>query len=129
MIATASASGAAAWSVLLQPRELAGCGDAAGTVSPMRLLYKRLRYALNQMTPEGGTSDRTPNTASTMRKPRRVWLLLLALPYAGLCFPALYARVTPALLGFPFFYWYQFAWVIATSGLLGLVYLKLREPE
>jgi hypothetical protein len=62
-------------------------------------------------------------------KPHRPWLLLLLLPYAGLCFPALYARATPALLGFPFFYWYQFAWVIITSGLLGIVYLKLRRPE
>jgi hypothetical protein len=66
---------------------------------------------------------------STPRKPRRTWLLLLLLPYAGLCFPSLYARVTPALLGFPFFYWYQFAWVIATSCLLGIVYLKLRRPQ
>jgi hypothetical protein len=65
----------------------------------------------------------------TQRKPRRAWLLLLLLPYAGLGFPALYARATPALLGFPFFYWYQFAWVIATSCLLGIVYLKLRRPE
>ena len=32
------------------------------------------------------------------------WKLLLVLPYLGLCFPALYARSTPALFGFPFFY-------------------------
>jgi len=56
----------------------------------------------------------------------RLWLLLLALPYLGLCFPAVYARTTPALFGFPFFYWYQFAWVVATSGALGTVYLKVR---
>jgi len=59
----------------------------------------------------------------------RAWLLLLTLPYLGLCFPAIYARATPALFGFPFFYWYQFAWVIATSCLLGVVYRKLRQPE
>jgi hypothetical protein len=59
----------------------------------------------------------------------RLWLLLLTLPYVGLCFPALYARATPALLGFPFFYWYQFAWVILTSAILGLVYVRLRRPE
>jgi hypothetical protein len=66
-----------------------------------------------------------------MEKARRsrLWLLLLALPYLGLCFPALYARAVPTLLGFPFFYWYQFAWVILTSAILGLVYLRLRRPE
>ncbi|HEY0263895.1 MAG TPA: DUF3311 domain-containing protein [Granulicella sp.] len=53
------------------------------------------------------------------------WALLLLLPYMGLCFPSLYARETPALWGFPFFYWYQFAWVILASLIMGFVYRKL----
>ena len=57
------------------------------------------------------------------------WKLLLVLPYIGLCIPAIYARETPTLFGFPFFYWYQFLWVILTSLLLGLLYLNLRDPE
>jgi hypothetical protein len=67
--------------------------------------------------------------AETNAKPvrrRSKWLLLLVLPYLGLCFPRLYARATPALWGFPFFYWYQFAWVILASALLGIVYHKLK---
>ena len=60
-------------------------------------------------------------------KRRKWWLLLLVLPYLGLCFPQMYARATPALWGFPFFYWYQFAWVIAASALIGIVYWKLKE--
>jgi hypothetical protein len=52
--------------------------------------------------------------------------MLLVLPYLGLCFPALYARNTPALWGFPFFYWYQFAWVVISSLLMGLVYWRLK---
>jgi hypothetical protein len=67
--------------------------------------------------------------AETNAKPvrrRSKWVLLLVLPYLGLCFPQLYARATPALWGFPFFYWYQFAWVIMASALLGIVYYKLR---
>ena len=59
------------------------------------------------------------------RTPAWVWVLL-ALPYLGLCFPQLYARATPALFGFPFFYWYQFAWVVLTSFLLYLVYRALK---
>jgi hypothetical protein len=73
----------------------------------------------------------TPETAAHAKpKPRRSrWVLLLVLPYLGLCFPRLYARSTPALWGFPFFYWYQFAWVIAASALLAIVYLKLNNSK
>ena len=49
------------------------------------------------------------------------WLLLL--PLAGLLFPAFYSRATPALFGFPFFYWYQVAWVLITAALTAAVYL------
>ncbi|AEU37035.1 DUF3311 domain-containing protein [Granulicella mallensis] len=60
---------------------------------------------------------------------RTAWwvVVLLALPYLGLCFPKLYARATPTLFGFPFFYWYQFAWVVLTSFLLYLVYRQLKS--
>jgi hypothetical protein len=47
------------------------------------------------------------------------WNWLLILPAIGLLFPAVYARQTPALFGFPFFYWYQFAWVFLTAGITG----------
>jgi hypothetical protein len=62
----------------------------------------------------------------TGTKGRRWWLLLLTLPYFGLCFPQMYARATPALWGFPFFYWYQFAWVIAASALMAIVFWKIK---
>jgi hypothetical protein len=65
-----------------------------------------------------------PTTPS--HRNRAGWRLLLVLPYAALCFPQLYARATPELFGFPFFYWYQLLCVILTAALLGLVYRKLR---
>ena len=65
-----------------------------------------------------------PTTNS--RLTNKWWLLPLVLPYAGLLFPQIYARQTPALFGFPFFYWYQFLWVILTSAILGMVYRKLK---
>jgi hypothetical protein len=70
-----------------------------------------------------------PKRVATAKPTRRRsrWVLLLILPYLGLCFPRVYARSTPTLWGFPFFYWYQFAWVVAASALLGLVYLKLKN--
>ena len=60
------------------------------------------------------------------KKKRSRWTLLLVLPYLALCFPQIYARSTPVLWGFPFFYWYQFAWVILASALLGFVYFKIK---
>lgn len=74
-------------------------------------------YPLQNMVPEAKT-----------RPKRRSWsLLLLVLPYLGLCFPQIYARATPALFGFPFFYWYQFAWVLLASALMGIVYWKSKS--
>ncbi len=55
--------------------------------------------------------------------------LLLLLPYAALCFPSLYSRATPEIFGIPFFYAYQFAWVVITSVLLCVFYLLTRQPE
>jgi hypothetical protein len=58
---------------------------------------------------------------------RRYWNWLLATPLLLLVYPGMYARSAPALLGFPFFYWYQFAVVVATALLTGLVYWLTRR--
>jgi hypothetical protein len=54
------------------------------------------------------------------------WLWLLLVPVLALAFPVFYSRPTPELLGFPFFYWYQFAWVPLTALITGIVYWKTR---
>jgi 1-acyl-sn-glycerol-3-phosphate acyltransferase len=56
----------------------------------------------------------------------RRWYLLLAVPFLSLLYPPLYATEDPELLGFPFFYWYQFAWVPLTAGLT--YFVETREP-
>jgi hypothetical protein len=55
------------------------------------------------------------------------WNWLLILPAIGLLFPAFYARSTPALFGFPFFYWYQFAWVFLTAAITAVVYFLVSD--
>jgi hypothetical protein len=60
------------------------------------------------------------------RRARAGWYGLLALPFVGLLAPV-YLTATPSLGGFPFFYWYQFAWLIATAILTWIVYVKTRE--
>jgi hypothetical protein len=68
---------------------------------------------------------RMADSGNKKRNARWNWLLIL--PALGLLFPAVYARQTPALFGFPFFYWYQFAWVFLTAAITGLVYLLVKD--
>ncbi|GBQ20899.1 hypothetical protein AA12717_0706 [Gluconacetobacter sacchari DSM 12717] len=54
---------------------------------------------------------------------KKLYLALL-LPFVGLLWLPLYDRTEPALLGFPFFYWYQLAWVPLTSLLVWVVWKR-----
>ena len=68
-----------------------------------------------------------PVVGQTGRAPgSRAWYLLLALPFMGLLWVPLYASEAPKLLGFPFFYWYQFAWVPVTAALTWIVFARTR---
>jgi hypothetical protein len=59
----------------------------------------------------------------TSNPPRRTWLpLILLLPFFALLWLPFYNGARPSLLGFPFFYWYQFLWVPITSLLMYAVY-------
>ena len=58
----------------------------------------------------------------------RWWYLLLVLPFVALLIPPIYSYEGPKLFGFPFFYWYQFAWVIVAAALTILVY-KVTKPR
>lgn len=49
------------------------------------------------------------------------------LPVFALIFPGIYARDTPELFGIPFFYWYQFVWIIVTATLTAIVYRLAKE--
>ena len=65
----------------------------------------------------------------TQHSPRRphtaVWVLvtiLLVVAVGGTLAVPIYARATPALADFPFFYWYQLLWVPVVGILCGLAY-------
>ncbi len=55
-------------------------------------------------------------------KLRNAWNWLLVVPALALAFPAIYSRPTPELFGFPFFYWYQIAWILISALITGIVY-------
>ncbi len=59
---------------------------------------------------------------------RRLFLLLLLAPFIGLLWPGFYNSTTPALIGIPFFYWYQLLWVVLGALVTWLVY-RLRAAE
>ncbi len=67
-------------------------------------------------------SGTTPKGGARRRPASKALNLLLLLPYLGLLWPPMYAHAEPYLFGFPFFYWYQFLWVILSALLTGLVY-------
>ena len=53
--------------------------------------------------------------------------LLLLLPFVGLLWIPFYNATEPSLLGFPFFYWYQLAWVPISSLLTFIVWRSTRR--
>lgn len=57
------------------------------------------------------------------RARRAVWIFaLFAVPYVPVMWVALYNHVQPALFGIPFFYWFQFVWIIATAIVTAVAY-------
>ena len=63
-------------------------------------------------------------TRSTVNMKKTLFLLL---PFAGLLWVPLYNRHDPTLFGFPFFYWYQLAWVPVTSVLIWMAWKSDRQ--
>lgn len=54
-------------------------------------------------------------------------MILLLIPYLVLWVP-LYNTVEPTLFGFPFFYWFQLAWIFASMIITAVVYFAT-EPK
>ena len=59
----------------------------------------------------------------------RAWYWLLLVPLVGLLIPPIYNHADPKLIGLPFFYWYQLAWVPISVAVTALVYRKTRGPR
>ena len=73
------------------------------------------------------SSQGKPADAAGAMLESAMWILLL-LPFIGLLWVPFYNSPEPALFGFPFFYWYQLAWVPISSLLIWLVY-RSRTPD
>ena len=60
-------------------------------------------------------------------RPSRAWYILLAIPFIALLWVPFYASAAPEILGVPYFYWYQFLWVIIGGILTAIVYVATPE--
>ena len=58
---------------------------------------------------------------------RHLWYVLLLIQFPAVLVTGIYTRETPKISGIPFFYWYQFAWIIVSVILTGIVYVATRD--
>jgi Protein of unknown function (DUF3311) len=64
---------------------------------------------------------------SGSKRSRTWWYLLLLIPCVATLWVPFYASGDPAIAGIPFFYWYQFVWVLLSAIITAGVYLATRE--
>ncbi|MFE7117740.1 DUF3311 domain-containing protein [Streptomyces sp. NPDC057654] len=53
----------------------------------------------------------------------------LVIPFIAILWVGSYAKTDPAFIGIPFFYWYQMAWVLISTGLTSIAYVIVRRHE
>ena len=71
----------------------------------------------------------TPGRSTPAAAHSRWWLLLLLIPFVALLWVPTYNRLDPVIFDIPFFYWYQFVWVILTSVIILFVDSRTREAD
>ena len=62
----------------------------------------------------------------TVNRRSRWWNLLLFIPWVAVLWVPFYATATPSIGGFPFFYFYQFIWIVISGVLTAIVYWILK---
>ena len=53
---------------------------------------------------------------------RLVWNLILLVTFFTDIWVPLYNRIEPSLFGVPFFYWFQFVWIVVAAAVTALSY-------
>ncbi|MZD10687.1 DUF3311 domain-containing protein [Streptomyces sp. SID5785] len=60
---------------------------------------------------------------------RVVVALCLIAPFVAMLWVSSYAKVDPAFIGIPFFYWYQMLWVLISTALTMLAYKLWKHDQ
>ncbi len=55
------------------------------------------------------------------------WYLLFAIQFIAVLYPPFFNKAEPTLLGLPYFYWYQLAWVLISAVLNAVIYVATRD--
>ncbi|MFI4967147.1 MAG: DUF3311 domain-containing protein [Gammaproteobacteria bacterium] len=61
-------------------------------------------------------------TGKISRTKRRVWYVILFIPFFVAIWVPLYNRIEPSVFGIPFFYWFQFVLIIVAAIVTALAY-------
>ncbi|HEX4153655.1 MAG TPA: DUF3311 domain-containing protein [Steroidobacteraceae bacterium] len=67
------------------------------------------------------------NGAEKKRRKSSWWYLLFLIQFVVILWPPLYNKIEPTLIGLPFFYWFQLAWVIVSAVFTAVVYWATRD--
>ncbi len=51
------------------------------------------------------------------------------IPFVGVLWVPFYDSVEPRLGGVPYFYWYQFLWILLSAALTGVVYFVTERRD
>lgn len=71
--------------------------------------------------PEGKPAD-PGGKPPTVTPVRVVIALCLIAPFVAMLWVSSYAKIDPAFIGIPFFYWYQMLWVLISTALTMTAY-------
>ncbi|MGV9251511.1 DUF3311 domain-containing protein [Streptomyces sp. NPDC003697] len=75
-------------------------------------------------------SDAPRKTGAAVVTPMRVVIALCLLaPFVAMLWVGSYAKVDPAFIGIPFFYWYQMLWVLISTSLTMVAYQLWRRDQ
>ncbi|MFG2527623.1 DUF3311 domain-containing protein [Streptomyces sp. NPDC048516] len=73
-------------------------------------------------------SVESPDRRQVVTPARVVAGVCLIAPFVAMLWVSSYAKIEPKLIGIPFFYWYQMAWVLVSTVLTMIAY-KLVQRE
>jgi hypothetical protein len=90
------------------------------------LQHRKIGWRRNKSIPKWFRSGNAGQAAGSELESAHVDPVARA--FVGLLWVPFYNFQEPALFGFPFFYWYQLAWVPISSLLIWLVY-RSRTPD
>jgi Protein of unknown function (DUF3311) len=67
------------------------------------------------------------NTSDKKRGGWSWWYLLFLVQFVVALYPPFFNKVEPTLMGIPFFYWFQLAWVLGSAILTAIVYFAAKD--